>query len=235
MAAFDIDRERIFHIDQARGRGFEDARISLLVLSEEVEVSTYLYVQDIATYAEDRLKELVPVGDTGNLRASIKRYLQPVREGRTTTGQFTGEGPWVSKVYFDDRAVGPFYSLRPQAAGATRKTQTDRPIEYALALNDGRRRLDASQFGKKNFAWFNPRMKANTGKGGRQKSPYGYNTFKSVLAQRAGLHFIEQSNSLTAAYAEERTRSFLRGKGRTTATTREGMRRDLGFMVRGDF
>jgi hypothetical protein len=238
MASFNVGTENFISLSFKPRLGRKevlDAQVGLLILSEEVDVSTYLYVQDVAIYAEDRLKELVPKGDTGNLHASIKRYLQPVRAGRTPTGQFTGEGPWISKVYFDDRAVGPFYRPRTQAPGATRKTQTDRPIEYVLSLNDGRRGLHPSAYGKKRFAWYNPKMKTLTSKKGKMLSPYGYNNFFDKLRPRQGLHFIEQSNALTSAYAEERTRSFLSKKGRTTVASREALRSDLGFMIRGDF
>lgn len=209
-----------------------NAQIGLTVLSEEVEVSTYLYVQDIATFAERTMKEVIPVGDTENLRNSVTRYIQPVKEGRTPGGQFTGEGPWISRVYINPRSIG---RPRPQAPGAWKKTHTDRPIQYALAINDGRRALNSEKYGKSRFAWFDPRHPPIKNKKGKLRSAYGYNFYTQFLKPREGVHFIETTNALTAAYAEERTHTFLRGKGRTTALSREDMRRELGFMVRGDF
>ena len=209
-----------------------DAQIGLLTLSAEVDVSTYLYVQDIAQFAERTMKEVIPVGDTENLRNSVTRYIFPVKEGRTVGGQFTGEGPWVSRVYINPRTIG---FPRPQAPGALMKSHTDRPIQYALAVNDGRRSLSPDRYGKTFFGWYDPRKPLLEKKNGSLKRKYGYNVFTKHLKPRSGVHFIETTNQLTDAYAAEKTRTFLRGKGRSTVATRSRLREDLGFPVAGDF
>lgn len=229
MPPFNFSKENFLDVDFSGPRGdIRNAQIGLLALSEETDHSTYLYVTEINDYAYETMRKLIPHGETHNLRSSVRRY------GQAVPGALVNhESRWLARTYIDDKAVGPYYRARPVSpfAAAGYKPKTDRPIEYALSLNDGRGPLRSHKKG--GFAWYDPRGPQLFTNKGKPRSPWGYNTFTSYLAPRPGIHFIETTQELTSAFAQERTQSFLRGKGRTTVSSRRAFRQRLGLPIQG--
>lgn len=176
------------------------------------------------------MREFVPVGETGNLKRAVKGDIvaTPFREPGGT-GRFGGGG-WQARAYIDNRGLAFYTGRRPIAPGGKKPPQ-DPPIEYVLAVNDGRRALIAGEFGKRKFAWYNPAKGTFVNRRGKLKSPYGYNTFKGTLRARPGSHFIERTHVATEEYAEAQVREFMRRRGRSTLSSRAVTRFELGIFT----
>lgn len=212
-------------------KDFEELRVGLIVTSLQLEKETYLYTTRVSRFAEKTLHALVPVGETGNLQRAVKSDIvaTPLRE-TTGTGRFGGGG-WQSRAYIDNRGLAFYTGRRPVLPGAKRGPQ-DPPIEYALAVDEGREALIAGQFGKKKFAWYDQRKPPLINKRtGNLKSPYGYNIFKGALRARPGQHFLLRTHIATEEYAAQEVRSFMRRRGRSTISSRAADRYELGIFT----
>lgn len=207
----------------------EPLRAGLIVTSLQLEKETYLYTTRVARFAERAMEDYVPVGETGNLRRAIKADIQATPFRAPDTGRFEGGG-WQARAYIDNRGLLFHTGRRPVYGDANLRPHQDPPIEYALAVNDGRRAMVAGEFGKKKFAWYDPSKAPLVNKRtGGAKSPYGYNIFKGALRARAGSHFIERTQIATQAYAAEQVREFMRRRGRSTISSRSLDRFELGI------
>lgn len=203
-------------------------RAGLLVTSLQIEKETYLYTTRVARFAERTMKDLVPVGETGNLRRAVRgdTLATPFRAPGTTR---FGGGGWQARAYIDNKGLAFHTGRRPKHPEASKTPPQDPPIEYALAINDGRGAMVAGQFGLNKFAWYqvNKPNLVNQ-RSGKLKSPYGYNVFKSYLRARPGVHFLERTHLETEAYAALQVKEFMRRRGRSTVSSRSLDRFELG-------
>lgn len=197
---------------------FEKARIGLHVTSDEIAQETRVMVTDIYVEAYKYLRHFTPVGNFqdgatgGNLHQSIyfDKNATPIKD-IGGTGQFIRGGSWEGRAGFSRRSATQF-RLRRLQTPAGHFPQTDPPIEYVLAVNDGRKPMfKADGY----FAWYDHRKPA------KRKSTHGYNVFTRVMGARFGQHFIEKAQAATDLYSEKKVREFMRIKGRTSAATRE--------------
>jgi hypothetical protein len=219
-------------VEKVEVQGLEKARAGLFITSERVQVETPIFVTQVAQFAGERLKANVPVGETGNLRAAVYHDLHATPVKDPTTGRFIGGGlGWEARAGIRDYPISFFRNRRANIGGRSFEFETDSPITYALALNDGRRALSkpgdsrAGNQGTK-FAWFS--RTGNLDENKMAKSSHGYNVFKRYLGPREGKHFLERTNAEVDAYVEAHLSEFINRFGRTSLASRRRLLEDIG-------
>lgn len=195
----------------------DKVQVGLRILADQIDAESQLIVTESADKAAEYLRQESPVGQTGNLhRAWLSTIATPTRGDG---GRFSGGG-WEARA-----RITPGSYAKPMVTftkSGNFEEPTDPPIEYALAVSEGRRALTPSSVNHRSwtkgsgnwFAWNrgNPRA-----------------TFAKELRSRPGTHFIERAQELTDLWVAARTRSFLSRISRSTPASRARRRSDLGF------
>lgn len=201
---------------------YDDSQIGLRITSEEMDAENKLMVTLIGQKAEESWHNLAPLGETGNLRSSFKAFREATPLRDVPTGQFITGNSYESVARI--RTEG-FH-------GFSRKTQpneTDPPIEYALAIDEGRQALSAptSRSGKGAFAWTTGNaIHANRN---TAKTRTGKNVVRRRLRARPGTHFIDLVHIETDEYARRKVNEWMRVKGKLSAEQLASIRLQAGI------
>lgn len=218
---------------------YNDVDIGMAITSAEMDGENRLMVTLIGLEAEKAWHDYAPVGETGNLRQAFRAYKEAVPTREAGTGLFVaGEG-------YESRA-----QLRDDLHFRKRNSQpneTDNPIKYVGAIDQGRRPMDAT-FGtprshKKRFAWTGPGGNVSWalrnlggGKFGHKlTTKSGKNTIARRLKARPGNDFIGAVHYRTGAYAEVKVHAWMRHKGRITPDQLAKIRQEAGIFSGNPF
>lgn len=182
--------------------GVQRTRAGLQITSEKIDKLTPLYTIRAARYAGEALKsaidETTSRHETGNLRRAVYSDLAPTPLA-LVSDVAAGSG-WQARAGISSKGIDYYTGRRDP-----RNKRTDPPIDYALAVSEGRRALvkPAGQF----FVWYT------------LGSPKGFR--KRFLSPRTGNHFIAIAQHRTEEYiARVLVPEFARRIGRSTTESR---------------